>query len=161
MSKKSKKNRKKIKVKFPPSVSIPVEAAKVIQTSWSDLPALPDVFADGWKFTDDDITPELGRVAARYLADVNVAGLADTSEFIESLSYQAEAFTVAQVRGILNILGARIKGQRKRWHRTLAKHADSTLPRCFVCARELTAPKSEDREIGPVCYVRVMGDWTK
>ena len=127
---------------------------------WSELAPLAVIFEDGWRFEDEDINPFLEDVVFRFLHDIRRMQCKHFSDFINQMvDSDFEMLSYGQIRGILNVLGGTIRGQRKRFwkSRDRRRDRDDGLENCIICGGPLNDSESVDRGCGNTCYRRALG----
>ena len=131
---------------------------------WEQLPSLHSVFQDGgWLLDDDDVKadPRLSDVALRLLWDIKQRGGSPSSDFLRSMLDAVDderSLSPGQSRGILNIVGGSIRGNRRRFWKSRDSRRDRDYgdENCLVCGGPLGTYLATARGIGDTCYGRVL-----
>lgn len=130
---------------------------------WRELPSLHEVYPHGGqRLTDKDCEgEEYQALALRLLFDTRKVVWRPRSEFMSSMLETADAtrlLTDRQVRGVLNVIGGSIRGNRRRFwkSRPYRRDRNNGCDVCLVCGGPLDTWPATARGLGDVCYRRVL-----
>jgi len=111
------------------------------------------------RFDRSDMTPRLVALAEKYAHTHR--RLYDYLDRQNDFVYEVGANTHlsdGQAKGVLNVLIAQLRGQRKRWHQNNGDRLDCGS--CIVCGLGLSGDGEGTLGAGTKCWSRLIGNWS-